>query len=740
MAVLVVFVLACLVGSAMSQCASHASLQGMTCVCDQGFVGDGTTTCGISNAVSVALSTNPASTTSAVVLLPTTSGSSSITITSVTSTNAQFSLYQTDGATQGALIDLTQSGPWSVTNNAGMVFLVIDAAASADTYWIMYSYTDASNATQSDGVAIESFSSCAGLDDLSVSQFGFTTAPEMGDISLTWLASSFQIEFDVTAAYEHDEAIVVIDTVEFDPVNGNVRTRPSGSCSAHAALPSQVPFHALFQAAPTATSTNALSGDYLAYPDPTSTHWSYNATSCSTVTYTRVFALSELGACNNVQVTTGTDSMTGAAIITYAGSIYIHTLQPADDAAQDESAGYVKFSQIFPWQVNIFTESEALVQVSTDQNRISVIVRNFELQGSDMYLLLETQSQYQGLDTALVLTQANSSSSIVLDAVASATAGNAGCTSNTESDTCTQYWVYRKSSWTDSDNAVYTFQWGVYGFNDTDTLSVPIGLTLRINDVKIISGQLGTLSLSLFNDLTDAQAGNSNSKPLQYPWHVNERVFVRGDVMLNPTDVSAFTLSYTQLYICYSSVVGYQITLANGGCLDPMVANTTMQLMSNGTAETGGMAASFQTAVNMMNDTSNSIAAGVSFAAFAMSTAPQVYTVHAMAVMSSNGRKREVQALYRRDATQPAPEQADTRLIIMPASSPPPPPGGAPPAVIATATAVTVGVSAVGVVAVIAVIGVVVVVIVIVKVKAATAAAAAAAATAAGGATLATAV
>ena len=730
MAVLVVFVLACLVGSAMSQCASHASLQGMTCVCDQGFVGDGTTTCGISNAVSVALSTNPASTTSAVVLLPTTSGSSSITITSVTSTNAQFSLYQTDGATQGALIDLTQSGPWSVTNNAGMVFLVIDAAASADTYWIMYSFTDASNATQSDGVAIESFSSCAGLDDLSVSQFGFTTAPEMGDISLTWLASSFQIEFDVTAAYEHDEAIVVIDTVEFDPVNGNVRTRPSGSCSAHAALPSQVPFHALFQAAPTATSTNALSRDYLAYPDPTSTHWSYNATSCSTVTYTRVFALSELGACNNVQVTTGTDSMTGAAIITYAGSIYIHTLQPADDAAQDESAGYVKFSQIFPWQINVVTESEALVQVSTDQSRLYVVVRNIELQGSDMYLLLETQSQYQGLDTALVLTQANSSSSIVLDAAASATAGNAGCTSNTESDTCTQYWVYRKSSWTDSDNAVYTFQWGVYGFNDTDALSVPISLTLRINDVKIVNGQLGTLSLSLFNDLTDAQAGNSNSKPLQYPWHVNERVFVRGDVMLNPTDVSAFTLSYTQLYICYSSVIGYQITLANGGCLDPSLgADNRVQLISNGAIHSDSATTAFQTATNTLTNTASSIAAGVSFEAFPLTGTPQVYTVHAKVLVSSNGKKREIETLYRRDAGA-GPRQADTRLIIMPAEQPLVGANNNNNAnandniVIASSTMMSVGIGAVGV---FAVVGLAVVVAVMLKLKAAKAASTAAA-------------
>jgi len=112
--------------------------------------------------------------------------------------------------------------------------------------------------------------------------------------------------------------------------------------------------------------------------------------------------------------------------------------------------------------------------------------------------------------------------------------------------------------------------------------------------------------------------------------------------MLNPTDVSAFTLSYTQLYICYSSVIGYQITLANGGCLDPSLgADNRVQLISNGAIHSDSATTAFQTATNTLTNTASSIAAGVSFEAFPLTGTPQVYTVHAKVLVSSNGKKRD---------------------------------------------------------------------------------------------------
>jgi len=650
-----------------SPCNANASRNNNgVCVCNPGFVGDGIFTCGITNAASVALSSNPANPTGAIVTLPAPSGSTNLAITSITSTNTQFSLFQSpDGSSQGAAISMTGSGPWAVSNPIGAIFMQFAAAAPAGTFTITFSYS-LQGASLSDAVTVSTFAACSGLDDLSVTKYGYTTAPELGAVHLSWLSSTYQVEFDVTAAYEHTNAIVIVDTVEFNSTAGNPRLRPAGSCSAHAALPATIPFHALFQAAPTATSPNALSGQYLAYPDSTTTGWSTSAVNCSSVKYSRAFALSELSSCNNVHRSTATDPITGAAMITYAGSIYIHTLQPGDDPAYDETQGYAKFTQTFPWQVNVYTESEALVQLTTESKRIHIIIRDFELQGSDMLLQIETQTQYQGVDSPAVLLSDGSGNTalIVPNPTASTAAGNAPCLSNGEGDICVQQWVYNKPSWADSDNLVYNFVWGVYGTNDTDQLTVPVSLKLRINDVQVIVGKLGDLTLRLYNDLPDAAQGTANVKTVSYPWHVNERIYVRGDVMLNPTDVPAFSLAYTQVWVCYSPVLGYDINLASGGCLDPIIGDANrIQLIANGAVQTGFAAAGFRATTNTVTDGAASVAAGLSFDAFPLTSQPQIYTIHARVIVSSNGRKREVNVLSRREANSPA---ASTRMMIIP--------------------------------------------------------------------------
>jgi len=652
----------------LSPCNANASRNNIgVCVCNAGFVGDGIVTCGVTNSISIPLSTDPDSPTSAIVNLPMiTSSSTNLAITSVTSTNTQFVLYQSpDGSSQGAAISMTGSGPWAITNPIGAIFMQLGPSAPAGTFTIAFSYS-AQGLSISDAVTVSTYTACSGLDDLAVTQYGYTTAPKLGAVNLSWLSSTYQVAFDVTAAYEHDNAIVIVDTVEFNSTGGNVRLRPAGSCSARAAVPATTPFHALFQAAPTATSPNALSGQYLAYPDSSPTDWITTAVNCSSVVYRRTFALSELSSCNNVQRSTATDPITGATMVTYAGSIYIHTLQPGDDSARDESQGYAKFTQTFPWEVNVYTESEALVQFTTESKRIHIVVRDFELQGSDMLLQIETQTQSQGVDSPAVLLSDGTGNTalIVPNPAASAAAGNAPCLNNGESDICVQQWVYNKPSWADSDNLVYNFVWGVYGTNDTDQLTVPVSLALRINDVQMTVGKLGELTLNLYNDPSDAEQGTANNKAFSYPWHVNERIYVRGDVMLNPSDAARFSLAYTQVWVCYSPVLGYDINLASGGCLDPVVGDASrVQLIANGAVQTGGAAAGFRATTNTVTDGAASIAAGLSFDAFPLTSQPQVYTIHARVLVSFNGRKREINILGLREANSPA---ASTRLMIFP--------------------------------------------------------------------------
>ena len=527
-----------------------------------------------------------------------------------------------------------------------------------------------------DAVTVATYAACAGLDDLTATAFGYTTAPELGGVALSWQAASYRVAFEVTAAYEHDNAIVLIDTVEFDAFAGDVRARPAGSCSPRAALPASVPFQALFQAAPTATSAHALSGDYLAYPDPSPVGWAVAAANCSAVVYSRAFALSELGSCNNVQRSSGTDAATGAAVLTYAGSLYIHTLQPGDDAALDETQGFAKFTQTFPWQVKVFTESEAIVRLATDQARIHVVVRDFEIDGGDMVLLLETRTQALGVHSPLVLLADGSGNTtlVVPDTLsASALELAAPCLNNTELDTCVQLWSYRKAAWHPDDNQLYDFVWAVVraGSNATepDLLTVPISLNLRVNDVQLVVGKLGDLALSLYSQLADAAAPNTaNIKPLSYPWHVNERIYVRGDVMLNPTDVDAFTLSYRDLWLCYTSSLTVPISLDTGGCLAASITDAQrVHLLANGAIQASPATAPFNAATNELDNGASSVAAGISFDAFPLTAQPQLYTIHAKVLVQSKtggAKKRELELLFvPREANSPS---TTTRLMIFP--------------------------------------------------------------------------
>lgn len=649
-----------------SQCATNGSFDSASssCVCNPGFVGDGVFTCGIAHSFDIALSANPTLATGAIVALPIPTGASLIQILSIDASNSQFLLFQaTAGSSQGAAIDLTQQGPWAVTNTAGNVFLQLAAGAPAGRFVIHFSYSLAGQSTE-DALVVESYESCSGLDDLSVTKYGFTTAPELGAVDLSWLDSSYQLDFVVTAPYERDSAIVLIDTVDFDSLNDNIRNRPQGSCSAHSALPSSVPFHALFQSAPTATSTNALSGEYLAYPDPTSTGWDISAVNCSAVQYHRSFSLSELGSCNNVVFSTATDPVTNAALIKYAGSIFIHTLQPGDDLAIDESQAYAKFTQEFPFELQILTEFEALIQASTDQTRIHVVIRYLKLDGGDMVMQVETQVKAEGVETPAVFLSDGSGNVALI--VPDLTASDAApCLTNGEADICVQRWVYRKPSWVDGDNIVYNFQWSVYGTNNVDLLTVPISLKLRVNNVKVVVGKLGDLALRLYNELPDATTGSTNTMGISYPWHVNERIFVRGDVMTNPADVSSFSISYRELWVCYSPIAGYEISLANGGCLDPLLSDANRaHLLANGAVQTGLATSGFRAAVNTVDNGASSVAAGVSFDAFPLTGEPHIYTIHAKVLLQSkSGKKREIHTIVRREANSPS---SAARMLIMP--------------------------------------------------------------------------
>merc|ERR1711972_1018591 len=104
--------------------------------------------------------------------------------------------------------------------------------------------------------------------------------------------------------------------------------------------------------------------------------------------------------------------------------------------------------------------------------------------------------------------------------------------------------------------------------------------------------------------------------------------------------------------------------LASGGCLDPIIGDANrVQLIANGAVQTGFAAASFRATTNSVTDGAASVAAGLSFDAFPLTSQPQIYTIHARVLVSSNGRKREINVLTRREANSPA---AATRMMIMP--------------------------------------------------------------------------
>lgn len=252
--------------------------------------------------------------------------------------------------------------------------------------------------------------------------------------------------------------------------------------------------------------------------------------------------------------------------------------------------------------------------------------------------------------------------------VADLTASDAApCLSNGETDICVQRWVYRQPNWSEQYNAKYDFVWRLFD-STTDDVTVPISLKLRINNVNVIVGKLGDLALRLYSESADAQTGSTNIKGITYPWHVTERIFMRGDVMTNPADVGLFTAKYRELWVCFSPVEGYDISLANGGCLDPLLDETNRaHLISNGAIQTTMQAAGFRTSVLSVENGGSSVASGISFDAFPLTGQPHVYTIHARVLLenTNTGKKREVVALFRRDANSPS---STARMMLLPSN------------------------------------------------------------------------
>ena len=150
---------------------------------------------------------------------------------------------------------------------------------------------------------------------------------------------------------------------------------------------------------------------------------------------------------------------------------------------------------------------------------------------------------------------------------------------------CIQSWTYSKNLWTNDDNGPYFFDWAVIA-DPTHRVSVTVTLKHEVNQVREFDNlEIGKLLLRLFNNNLDMENG-LNSKSLTYAFRANERVWVRGDLGVPEEDQANFLISYVNVWLCWSSIEGYQIDYIEGvkqGCLDPFIlASEKYQLILNG--------------------------------------------------------------------------------------------------------------------------------------------------------------
>jgi len=679
-------------------------------VCNVGFVGDGVNLCGVSHAIGVLVSSASGNTSSALIELPLPPSASAALILSVwpdvaingVASSVVYDVYYPDA--NGNKEELITRFPSFLGGSAGNSFVFeVESSAYDMRFVVTYAYSLAGQRVV-DGVALETYRQCDGLDDLEVTSVGYTHAPALAQLELAWLGAAFALEFVLEAPYESDMAIVVVDTRDFDSLHDTVRQVGSfsGSCSAYdmaahsnananntsATSSSSVaypyPFYSLFASAPTATWPTALNGDHLAYAFTSGTGWQLSAVNCSSVSYRRVFTLNQLMSCHDFALDITLDPDSNSTVFSYTGSIYLHTLQPGEDTATDESQGYAKFTQQFSWELQLQSDFEALVQAAIDQERLHVVVRYLQLDGGDMVMELETQFVGTGLlDPGVSL---RGTSALIVPEPSDFTSVPA-CPNNTASQVCMQRWLYRKPSWVDGDNQVYDFSFALYDDPSAPRLSVPILVRLHFNEIDLIVGRLGDLTLRLYDTVPDAVVGSTDVKELPYPWEAHQRIYVRGDVLVNARDIAAFNASYLELWVCVPPIAGYDITLESGGCLDPIINETArMHLIGNGQLLAVPFDPTQRLTLERAEPGATSVACAMSFLAYPLTLEPRIYTIHARVLLTpvnltttttTSGRTRrhrggtvvlESISHHRRRDTPYVPS-ATTNFIIMPESA-----------------------------------------------------------------------
>jgi hypothetical protein len=544
-------------------------------------------------------------------------------------------IYQTtSGADEGAAISTT---PTNVTNSEGMI--VFAPAAGAET--LIQVAFDANDPSQPDArhclLVIELYTPCVSLADLGDDMYN-TVAPPIPSAVIDWDADNQEFRFNVDAPYLTDNYVTDIEFGAFNPTTSSIYDAPV--CSNRPQLNSSLAqFSELWDSAPSATFPNALDGSvFPAYPSGTGDLWTQTPNNCSNVHYATEIGFAQLVSCRQrdssyaIQVTQNSTAQS----ITYSGSLYVNYVRPFDPFTQ--TLGYTVFEHYFPFSFEFRSHIQALVGLPSEQN-LRVYVRRSVLNLSDD-LILDLETHYPG--TGLTLPQVSPSLEIVTY--------SSTCADGTVD--CVQTWHYSKVGWQSLDNQRYAFSWMVAA-EASHQVAVNITLNQEMQELQQETGLvIGSLSLRVFHDKTQFTTGGQTLQ-LTKPLLPTDTIYVRGDLVVPSVDQTNFGLSVVNVWLCYSSIEGYDIEYIDGskfGCLDPFIQDDErVQLVANGVPNNNGTAArySVQYPILPMPSFSNPVGPSTGAAFYAMpltAGSTRIYTVHVECVINqlTPGGKRVV--------------------------------------------------------------------------------------------------
>lgn len=265
--------------------------------------------------------------------------------------------------------------------------------------------------------------------------------------------------------------------------------------------------------------------------------------------------------------------------LNYTANLYVFALRPRN--INDPTAGYYKTSFIYPFSFRL-EQTVTDLSATSSSYAFTLEVPNMQITlGQNIEILLETTiSSTSGnspdLGSFALVSYPDSAQHTTYGVAPILTriSDNGNCPSTSVGVPCVIEWnvtvpelsFNQAGGTTSAYNQQYIGEWTFSWI--TSIGSSPVEASLVIDAVAANATSLGQINVpsAVYFFSTESEMLNTNSSGLANPTFTSgDKIWVRHSFLVNQADISAYTFSFVNVWVCYSTVPGFTPTLANGG-------------------------------------------------------------------------------------------------------------------------------------------------------------------------------